>query len=67
MKRMIYLVAVIMMFVFVWSTSALAVDKIGFINLQEIMQDSVAGKKATEDFKKFYEKETQEIKTRKKN
>lgn len=62
MKRMIYLVAVIMMFVFVWSTSALAVDKIGFINLQEIMQDSVAGKKATEDFKKFYEKETQEIK-----
>jgi len=62
MKRMIYLVAVMMMFVFVWSTSALAVDKIGFINLQEIMQDSIAGKKATEDFKKFYEKETQEIK-----
>lgn len=62
MKRMIYLVAVMMMFVFVWSTSALAVDKIGFINLQEIMQDSVAGKKATDDFKKFYEKETQEIK-----
>ena len=62
MRRMIYLVAVMTLFAFVWSTSALAVDKIGFINLQEIMQDSVAGKKATEDFKKFYEKETQEIK-----
>lgn len=62
MKRMIYLAAIMTMFALVWSTSALAVDKIGFINLQEIMQESSAGKKATEDFKKFYEKETQEIK-----
>ena len=48
---------------FVWSTSSFAVDKIGFINLQEIMQNSNAGKKAAEDFKKFYEKETLEIKS----
>ena len=62
MKRNIYLITIITLFIFLWSVSALAVDKIGFINLQEIMQDSNAGKKAAEDFKKFYEKETQEIK-----
>jgi outer membrane protein len=54
--------SLITLLVFVWSTSSLAVDKIGFINLQEIMQTSVAGKKAADDFKKFYEKETKEIK-----
>jgi outer membrane protein len=63
MKRSFYLMAVIISLVFVWSTSSFAVDKIGFINLQEIMQNSNAGKKAADDFKKFYEKETQEIKS----
>jgi outer membrane protein len=67
MKRNIYLMTIITLLIFVWSTSALAVDKIGFINLQEIMQDSNAGKKAAEDFKKFYEKETLEIKTAEKD
>lgn len=62
MKRNIYLMTIVTLFVFVWSASALAVDKIGFINLQEIMQDSNSGKKAADDFKKFYEKGTQEIK-----
>ena len=63
MKRSIYLMTVITLLVFVWSASSLAADKIGFINLQEIMQNSNAGKKAADDFKKFYEKETQEIKS----
>ena len=63
MKRSFYLMAVIISLVFVWSTSSFAVDKIGFINLQEIMQNSNACKKAAEEFKKFYEKETQEIKS----
>jgi len=63
MKRSFYLMAVIISLLFIWSTSSFAVDKIGFINLQEIMQNSNAGKKAAEDFKKFYEKETQEIKS----
>ncbi len=63
MKRSFYLMAVIISLFFVWSTSSFAVDKIGFINLQEIMQNSNAGKKAAEEFKKFYEKETQEIKS----
>jgi outer membrane protein len=63
MKKNVYLMIVITLLVFVWSKSVLAVEKIGFINLQAIMQDSNAGKKAAEDFKKFYEKETQEIKS----
>ena len=63
MKRRFYFMAAIILLVFVWSTSSFAVDKIGFINLQEIMQNSNAGKKAAEDFKKFYEKETQDIKS----
>ena len=63
MKRSFYLMAVIISLFFVWSTSSFAVDKIGFINLQEIMQNSNAGKKAADEFKKFYEKETQEIKS----
>ena len=67
MKKIIFTMTVITLTVFIWSISSLAVDKIGFINLQEIMQTSVAGKKAAEDFKKFYDKETQEIKTSEKD
>jgi len=63
MKRNIYLMAGIILLVFVWSTSSSAADKIGFINLPEVMQDSNAGKKASEDFKKFLEKKTQEVKS----
>ena len=63
MKRNIYLIAGVILLVFVWSTNSLAADKIGFINLQEIIQDSTAGKKAGEDFKKFGEKKSQEVKS----
>lgn len=62
MKRNVYLATVITLLVFALHTGAVAADKIGFINLQEIMQNSNAGKKAAEDFKKFYDKETQKIK-----
>ena len=62
MKKSIYLMTIITLLVFVWSTGSWAADKIGFINLQEIMQGSNAGKKAAEEFKKFYDKETQDIK-----
>ncbi len=63
MKKIIYLMTIMTAFFFVLSINAWAADKIGFINLQEIMQKSNAGKKAADDFKRFYEKETQEIKT----
>lgn len=63
MKRSIYLMAFAALLVFVWSPGSFAADKIGFINLQEIMQESIAGKKAADDFKKYFEKESQKIKT----
>lgn len=63
MKKFFYLTAIMTMLVFAWSANVLAADKIGFINLQEIMQTSNAGKKAADEFKRFYEKETQEIKS----
>ncbi|KQC07467.1 MAG: hypothetical protein APR62_00450 [Smithella sp. SDB] len=63
MKKSIYLMAGIIFVFFICGTSSFAADKVGFINLQEIMQNSNAGKKAADDFKKFYDKETQDIKT----
>ncbi len=63
MKKNIYLMTIFTLLTFVWTANSLATDKIGFINLQEIMQNSDAGKKAAEDFKKFYDKETEDIKT----
>ena len=63
MKKNICLMVGIIFVFFVCSAGSFAADKIGFINLQEIMQNSNAGKKAADDFKKYYDKETQEIKT----
>ena len=37
MKKFFYLTAIMTMLVFAWSANVLAADKIGFINLQEIM------------------------------
>lgn len=66
MKRNIYSVVGIFLLILFWSINLPAADKtnkIGFINLKEIMQNSNAGKKAADEFKKFYEKDTQEIKS----
>jgi outer membrane protein len=48
---------------FMWTSTSFAADKIGFINLQEIIQNSSAGKKAAEEFKKIFEKKQDTIKT----
>ncbi len=56
MKRNICLMGGIIFLLFVWSTNSWAADKIGFINMREIMQGSTAGKKAGEDLKKVAEK-----------
>ncbi len=61
MKKSLYLIATICLLSFAWSTVSWAADKIGFINLQEIIQTSNAGKKAADDFKKYYDKESQKI------
>ena len=61
MKRNIYLMGGIILLLFVWSTNSLAADKIGFINVREIMQNSTEGKKAGEDLKKVAEKKRASI------
>ena len=61
MKRNICLMGGIILLLFVWGTSSLAADKIGFINMREIMQSSTAGKKAGEDLKKVAEKKQASI------
>jgi outer membrane protein len=63
MKRNIYLIAgLVLMFFVSTDFNAFAADKIGFINLREIMQNSIAGKKAGEEFKKLYDKKSEGIK-----
>lgn len=63
-RKNIYLIAgfVLMFFIFT-NANVFAADKIGFINLREIMQNSNNGKKAGEEFKKLYDKKTETIKT----
>ena len=61
MKRNIYLMVGIILLLFVWSTNSLATDKIGFINMREIIQNSTAGKKAGEELKKVAEKKQSSI------
>ncbi|MFZ1037540.1 MAG: OmpH family outer membrane protein [Smithella sp.] len=63
MKRKNYLIAVIVLLIFAWSASSPAADKIGFIDMQEIMFNSVIGKKAMDDFQQTYKKKKEEIKS----
>lgn len=63
MKRNIYLMAglVLMLLIFT-SSNIFAAEKIGFINLRAIMQNSNNGKKAKDEFKKLFDKKTENIK-----
>ena len=61
MKRNIYLLGGIILLLFVWSTNSLAADKIGFINMREIIQNSTEGKKAGEDLREVAEKKQASI------
>ncbi|MGD0168482.1 MAG: OmpH family outer membrane protein [Smithella sp.] len=63
MKRRIHLITVAALLVFVWSACSSAADKIGFINVNEIIQTTNAGKKKVDDFKKYVEKKNEEIKS----
>jgi outer membrane protein len=62
MKKNVYLIAGFTLFLFVLSNSAFAVDKIGFINTREIIQNSNVGKKAASDFKDYAEKKSAPVK-----
>ncbi len=63
MKRRIQLIAAAALLVFVWSACSSAADKIGFINVNEIIQTTNVGKKKVDDFKKYVEKKNEEIKS----
>ncbi len=63
MKRYIYLIAGFTLLLFIMSNSVLAADKIGFINTQDILTKSNAGKKAQEEFKRLYDKKTAPLKS----
>ena len=62
-RKNVYLIAgLALMFFVLTNTNVLAAEKIGFINLREIMQNSNVGKKAAEEFKKIYDKKSESIK-----
>jgi outer membrane protein len=65
MKKNICLIAgfILMSFVLISTNGYAADSKIGFVNLREIMQNTNAGKKAGEEFKKLYNKKHEEIAT----
>lgn len=65
MRRKIFAIPVMVALISVWSVCAWAMDKtdkVAFINMQVIIQNSEAGKKAVEELKKIYEKDAKEIK-----
>ncbi len=62
MKRNIYLIAGFTLLLFVMGNNAFAADKIGFVNLPEIIKDSNAGKKAASEFKALAEKKAAPVK-----
>ncbi|HPK53326.1 MAG TPA: OmpH family outer membrane protein [Smithellaceae bacterium] len=64
MKKNICFIAILALtFFIVTGTDVFASDKIGFINLREIMQNSNPGKKSGDEFKKLYDKKNEIIKT----
>lgn len=62
MKKNMCLVAGLIALMFVWTNTSFAADKIGFINIQQIIQNSNAGKKAAEEFKGILEKKQANVK-----
>lgn len=62
MKKNMYWIVGLALAIFSWTNAAVAADKIGFINLQEIIQKSSVGQKSAEEFKKYYEKKQDSIK-----
>ena len=63
MKKNICLIVGTVLLIFVWTNTSFAADKIGFVNLREVFQNSTAGKKAGEELKKLADKKQEGIKT----
>ena len=66
MKKSCLLISMVFVFLslFLCSTCAFAAEKIGFIDMREIMVKSDAGRKAADDFGKLYEKDKAMIQQR---
>jgi len=65
MKRQGWLVTgAALMVLLLAAGSAAAADKIGFVNVQEVLVSSNAGKRAAEEFKKYFDKEKTVIQER---
>jgi outer membrane protein len=56
MKRFVWIVAVVLTLALAFAASPAAAEKIGFVNVQEVMVTSTVGKKEAEDLKKGIEK-----------
>jgi len=61
MKKNICVLAAVILLIFVWNTSSYAQDKIGFINIREVIQTSNAGKKAGDEMKKIADRKQAQI------
>jgi outer membrane protein len=62
-KRSICLIAMITILIFVWNADLRAENKIGFINMKEILRSSSTGQKAIKNLKKLSEQEEKLIKS----
>lgn len=56
MRKNVCLFAGLALLLFIWTSTSFAADKIGFINLKQVMENSKAGKKAAEEMKVFVDK-----------
>ena len=61
MKRNIFVVLAVALLIFTWSAGSYAQDKIGFINMREVIQTSNAGKKAGDEMKRIADRKQSEI------
>ncbi len=61
MKRNILVVSAVVFSLFITSANLYAQDKIGFINMREVIQNSNAGKRAGEEMKRIADRKQAEI------
>jgi outer membrane protein len=61
MKKNIFVASVVTLLVFTWSAGSYAQEKIGFINMRQIIQTSNAGKKAGDEMKRIADRKQAEI------
>jgi outer membrane protein len=61
MKKNIFVALVVTLLVFTWSAGCYAQEKIGFINMRQIIQTSNAGKKAGDEMKRIADRKQAEI------